>query len=171
MLRFARETFVVAAILLLVPVALSAAKPPVPNSKSPKPTVRFESDVLKAYRKAIREKKPLVICYYCPRDRNKCTFCRKMRQSFRSAAFSEFANKVVFVEVELDGKLKSADKSAETIFRKLKLKDRPAVIMLDSDPKVLRSLMQLTGYFDTAKLYYYVRRAIEKRAARTSESG
>jgi len=123
----------------------------------------WQKDVNSAYRLALKGKKPLVVAYFCPADRKKCMYCKAMKHGLLfSPQIQKLSDEAVWVMVELSWNGPAKDRTAGMLARRLEIKSRPAITILEPNPRMIQERARLSGNLAPGKLAAYLQKKLSK---------
>lgn len=101
----------------------------------------IENDPLKAYERAAKEGKPLIIMFHA----DWCNYCKKMdTETLQSPAFRQFANDAVFLK--LDVEKDDSYGNTKNLMTRLGVTEYPAISILDVKPDSVNLRGRIIGY-------------------------
>jgi hypothetical protein len=117
-------------------------------------TVKFETDMIKAYLLAMRQHKPLVVYFYSSAttdpDGGKCKFCTKLEQTVLSSpSFAAFGDDAIYVQVDVSDSNNHPD--VVRMIKSLGVEQVPVVSVIDCRIDEMREIGRVTGSMPVEK--------------------
>lgn len=113
-----------------------------PAQQGPAASVGWETDLVVAWTKAVRERKPLVVYFYMVG----CVYCEKLdKDVIAGKPLAAYAGRAVFARVDQAKDDKS--KNVSKMLTSLGIERFPVVAVLDAQADVIKEVGRVTGYF------------------------